>query len=65
MRFSLKSTLIGLFGLLAVITAGQGLLSLSKMDTIGDRMTVLSDNALPSVDAAHAMNALVMRIRLW
>ncbi|KQP38216.1 chemotaxis protein [Methylobacterium sp. Leaf104] len=65
MRFSLKSTLIGLFGLLAIITAGQGLLSLSKMDAIGDRMAVLSDNALPSVDAAHAMNALVMRIRLW
>ncbi len=65
MRLSLKSTLIGLFGLLAIITAGQGLLSLSKMSAIGDRMTVLSDNALPSVDAAHAMNALVMRIRLW
>ena len=35
------------------------------MDAIGDRIDVLSDNALPSVDAAHAMNALVMRIRLW
>jgi methyl-accepting chemotaxis protein len=65
MRLSLKSTLIGLFGLLAVITTGQGLVSLAKMDAIGDRITVLSDNALPSVDAAHAMNALVMRIRLW
>jgi methyl-accepting chemotaxis protein len=65
MRLSLKSTLIGLFGLLALITTGQGLVSLAKMDAIGDRITVLSDNALPSVDAAHAMNALVMRIRLW
>lgn len=65
MRPSLKSTLIGLFGLLAVITTGQGLVSLAKVDAMGDRMTVLSDNVLPSVDAAHAMNALVMRIRLW
>ncbi|KQP52419.1 chemotaxis protein [Methylobacterium sp. Leaf111] len=65
MRLSLKSTLIGLFGLLALITTGQGLVSLTKMAAIGDRITVLSDNALPSVDAAHAMNALVMRIRLW
>ncbi|MCJ2035946.1 methyl-accepting chemotaxis protein [Methylobacterium sp. J-068] len=65
MRPSLKSTLIGLFGLLAVITTGQGLISLAKVDSIGDRITALSDNVLPSVDAAHAMNALVMRIRLW
>ncbi|WP_264050559.1 methyl-accepting chemotaxis protein [Methylobacterium flocculans] len=65
MRPSLKSTLIGLFGLLAIITTGQGLVSLAKVNAIGDRMTVLSDNVLPSVDSAHAMNALVMRVRLW
>ncbi|KQP88117.1 methyl-accepting chemotaxis protein [Methylobacterium sp. Leaf117] len=65
MRPSLKKTLIGLFGLLTVITTGQGLVSLAKLDTIGNRITVLSDNVLPSVDSAHTMNALVMRIRLW
>ena len=65
MRPSLKSTLIGLFGLLAIITTGQGLVSLAKVNAIGDRMTVPSDNVLPSVDSAHAMNALVMRVRLW
>jgi len=65
MRPSIKATLSGLFALLAVITTVQGVISLRKLHTIGAEVEQLAGNALPSVDTAHALNALVMRIRLW
>jgi methyl-accepting chemotaxis protein len=65
MRPSIKTTLIGLFATLAVITTVQGVVSLRKLDAIGDRITLLATNALPSVDTAHALNTFVMRTRLW
>ncbi|GJD40448.1 hypothetical protein OICFNHDK_2918 [Methylobacterium bullatum] len=65
MRLSIKTTLIGLFTALAIITTVQGVVALRKLVAIGGRIELLASNALPSVDAAHALNALVMRTRLW
>ncbi|MCJ2081758.1 methyl-accepting chemotaxis protein [Methylobacterium sp. J-090] len=65
MRPSIKATLSGLFAVLAVITAVQGIVSLRKLDAIGARIEELAGNALPSVDSAHALGALAMRFRLW
>ncbi|WP_019905775.1 methyl-accepting chemotaxis protein [Methylobacterium sp. 77] len=65
MRPSIKTTLIGLFTALALITAVQGLVALRKLDAIGGRIELLATNVLPSVDAAHTLSTLVMRTRLW
>ncbi|WP_311274270.1 methyl-accepting chemotaxis protein [Methylobacterium sp. WCS2018Hpa-22] len=65
MRPSIKTTLIGLFTALAIITTVQGVVALRKLDAIGGRIELLASNALPSVDAAHSLSALVMRTRLW
>ncbi|NEU13180.1 HAMP domain-containing protein [Methylobacterium sp. BTF04] len=65
MRPSIKATLIGLFAVLAIITSVQGVVSLRKLDAIGDRIELLAGNALPSVDSAHGLSTLVMRARLW
>ncbi|MDP4006959.1 methyl-accepting chemotaxis protein [Methylobacterium sp. NEAU K] len=65
MRPSIKTTLIGLFAALAVISAVQGGVSLRKLNVIGNRIELLDSNALPSVNAAHTLSTWVMRARLW
>ena len=65
MRSSLKATLIGLFALLAAITLVQGSVTLYRLDEIGGRIREVTEDALPSVDAMHSINALVIRSRLW
>ncbi|MGF3022826.1 methyl-accepting chemotaxis protein [Methylobacterium aquaticum] len=65
MRLSLKSSLSGLFGILLSLSLAQGAVSLWTLDAIETRIDTLADNAMPSIDEAHAMNALVMRARLW
>ena len=65
MRSSLKAKLIGLFALLATITVVQGSVTLYRLDQIGGRIREVTQDALPSVDAMHSINALVIRSRLW
>ena len=65
MRLSLKSSLTGLFGILLLLTLAQGGLSLWKLGSIEARIATLADDAVPSINEAHAINALVMRARLW
>ncbi|MET7242152.1 methyl-accepting chemotaxis protein [Methylobacterium sp. EM32] len=65
MRISLKSSLSGLFGILLLLTLAQGGVSLWKLDSIETRIARLADDAMPSINEAHAINALVMRARLW
>ncbi|MGE7415501.1 methyl-accepting chemotaxis protein, partial [Methylobacterium tarhaniae] len=65
MRLSLKSGLTGLFGILLLLTLAQGGVSLWKLDAIETRIAKLADDAVPSINEAHAINALVMRARLW
>ncbi|PIK71914.1 methyl-accepting chemotaxis protein, partial [Methylobacterium frigidaeris] len=65
MRMSLKSSLTGLFGLLLLLTLAQGGVSLWKLDSIETRIAKLADDSMPSINEAHAINAMVMRARLW
>ncbi|KMO34248.1 chemotaxis protein [Methylobacterium variabile] len=65
MRMSLKSSLTGLFGILLLLTLAQGGVSLWKLDSIETRIAKLADDAVPSINEAHAINALVIRARLW
>ncbi len=65
MRPSIKATLSGLFALLTVITAIQGLVSLRKLAAAGTQIEDLAGNALPSVDGAYALSTFAMRARLW
>ncbi|KQT47686.1 chemotaxis protein [Methylobacterium sp. Leaf456] len=65
MTMTLKRTLLGLFTLMLLLAAGQGTLALMKLDAIGTRTASLLDNTIPSINEAHAINALVIRTRLW
>lgn len=63
MRLTIKSMLIGLFGMVIVISVAQGVISLVKLRDINSRINVLVNNAIPSVDEAHRINRLVLRVR--
>lgn len=65
MTMTLKRTLMGLFALMLLLAAGQGVLALIKLDAIGTRTAGLLDNTIPSINEAHTINALVIRTRLW
>ncbi|WP_426314972.1 methyl-accepting chemotaxis protein [Methylobacterium fujisawaense] len=65
MRLSLKAKLSGLFALLLLAALVQGGVTLYKMQAVDQRLAELIDNAVPSINEAQAINALVMRSRLW
>ncbi|MGE8129128.1 methyl-accepting chemotaxis protein [Methylobacterium sp. NPDC080182] len=65
MRLSLKAKLSGLFALLLLAAIVQGGVTLYKMQAVDQRLAELIDNAVPSINEAQAINALVMRSRLW
>jgi len=49
LRLSIRSILLGLFGLMAVIIAGQGLLSVAKISQVNEAAVDIQTNWLPSV----------------
>jgi methyl-accepting chemotaxis protein len=63
-RLSIRSSLIGLFSLMMVIIAGQGLLAISKIATVNDSAVSLGTNWLPSINAVRALNTAVARYRI-
>ncbi|SDA20777.1 Methyl-accepting chemotaxis protein [Methylobacterium sp. UNC378MF] len=65
MRLSLKAKLSGLFALLLLTAMVQGGVTLYKMQLVDQRLAELIDNAVPSINEAQTINALVMRARLW
>ena len=65
MALNLKQWLAGLFGLMLVLALAQGGLALVKLDAVADRTTLLLDDTIPSVNAAHGINATIIRTRLW
>ncbi|MDN2581693.1 methyl-accepting chemotaxis protein [Aquibium sp. ELW1220] len=56
MTLSLKAKFALSFGLLLLLTAALGGVSIMKMSTINDASTVIAENWLPSVDAVHTVN---------
>ena len=65
MRLSLKTKLSGLFVMLLLAAILQGGVTLYKMQAVDQRLTELLDNAVPSINEAQAIKALVIRSRLW
>ncbi|AWN37234.1 methyl-accepting chemotaxis protein [Methylobacterium radiodurans] len=65
MGLNLKQWLAGLFGLMLVLALAQGGLALVKLDAVAARTTLLLDDTIPSVNAAHGINATIIRTRLW
>ncbi len=51
--------------LLLLAALVQGGVTLYKMQAVDQRLAELIDNAVPSINEAQAINALVMRSRLW
>ncbi|WP_342106415.1 methyl-accepting chemotaxis protein [Methylobacterium sp. SI9] len=64
LNLSLRATLTILFGLLALISAGQGGLSLRDAATIRQSTTTLATNWLPSVEKISAIEVAVSEVRI-
>ena len=64
MRLSLKAKLSGLFAMLLLAAIIQGGVALTRCRSVDQRLAELIDNAVPSINEAQSINALVMRSRL-
>ena len=64
LHLSLKATLTILFGFLALISAGQGVLSLLDVAAIRRSTTTLATNWLPSVEKIGAIEVAVSEVRI-
>ncbi|WP_289015495.1 methyl-accepting chemotaxis protein [uncultured Methylobacterium sp.] len=64
MRLSLKTTLAALFCLLALVAAGQGVLTIWKLDGIRHGVTEVATNWLPSVVAVNRIRSSASEVRL-
>ncbi|MGU3360882.1 methyl-accepting chemotaxis protein [Methylobacterium sp. M6A4_1b] len=63
MNLPIKTVLIGLFSFVVAISAAQGLMTFLKLRDIGTATEALVTNGLPSIDQAHKINRLVLRVR--
>ncbi|WCS28925.1 methyl-accepting chemotaxis protein (plasmid) [Methylobacterium sp. NMS14P] len=63
-RLTIKATLVGAFGLLALITAGQGALSILKLTGIRHSVREVATNWLPSVVALGAVREAASEVRI-
>src|SRR4051812_6712661 len=61
---TIRSMLMGLFGLMALVIVGQGILALNKTAAVNDSMVDLANNSLPSVSAALNLGLSASRARL-
>ncbi|MCJ2086314.1 methyl-accepting chemotaxis protein [Methylobacterium sp. E-005] len=64
LHLSLKVALSGAFGLLALIAAGQGALSIFKLAGIRHSVTEVASNWLPSVVAVNEIRATASEVRI-
>src|SRR3954447_358253 len=62
---SIRSLLIGLFALMALIVGGEGLLSISKIAAVNDSVVDMATNWLPATSAAREINTLAERRRAY
>ncbi|WP_430911241.1 MCP four helix bundle domain-containing protein, partial [Methylobacterium sp. sgz302541] len=63
MRLSLKTLLAGLFGILAVIAVGQGILAIVALNRIDAAVHDVTGNWLPSVDALSNLRGSISSTR--
>lgn len=65
MRLSVKSTLVGLFALLAFVSLGQGIAGLKSLGIVQDRVTDITTKWMPSVDVVRQMQATAAEVRIF
>ncbi|MGU3388935.1 methyl-accepting chemotaxis protein [Methylobacterium sp. D53M] len=63
-HLSVKASLAGAFGFLALIAAGQGVLSIAKLTSIRHGVTEVATNWLPSVVAVNEIRARASEVRI-
>jgi len=61
---SVRSLLIGLFGLMAVLIGGQGFLSLNKVAAVDAGVVDIATHWLPSVDVVREMATILEKGRI-
>jgi len=64
-RLSLRSLLIGLFALLALIVGGEGILAINKIAAVNANLIDISTNWMPSMDVVRRMNATAEQYRVY
>ncbi len=62
---SIRSLLIGLFGLLALTIGGEGLLAISKIAAVNASVIDIATNWLPSVASARRLNTIAEQYRVY
>jgi methyl-accepting chemotaxis protein len=60
---SIRSLLVGLFIMLALIIAGEGLLSINKIAAVNDNVVDMATNWMPATSAIRQVNALAEQRR--
>ena len=62
---SIRSLLIGLFALMALIVGGEGMLAINKIAAVNASVIDLATNWLPSVDVVRRINAIAEQYRVY
>jgi methyl-accepting chemotaxis protein len=62
---SIRSLLLGLFALLALVVGGEGLLAINKIGAVNNSVVDIATNWMPSLDAARQVETLAERRRVY
>ncbi|KMO31681.1 chemotaxis protein [Methylobacterium variabile] len=65
MSLSVRASLGCLFASMLVVSILQGVAAYHKLSNVSAVTATLLENTIPSLNEAHAINALVLRTRLW
>ena len=62
---SIRSLLIGLFAVMALIVGGEGMLGINKISAVNTSVVEMADNWLPAASVARDMNTIAERSRAY
>jgi methyl-accepting chemotaxis protein len=62
---SIKSLLIGLFALMAIVVGGEGFLAITKISAVNHSVVDISTNWMPAMNAARQVEVLAERRRIY
>jgi methyl-accepting chemotaxis protein len=62
---SIRSLLMGLFALMALVVGGEGFLAISKVSAVNHSVVDISTNWMPSMDVVRRMNATAEQYRVY
>ena len=61
---SIRSLLIGSFGLMCLIIAGQGVMAVGKIAAVNESVVDIATKRLPSIDVIRHITTIASRMRL-